>query len=108
METCNLISIINCAVKIIYEVFVRFNTRLGHSSKLYLLSLKCLKQFMVCLIAKWHCVLRTFTTEQLRLTLLEKSVYLQVDFVTLKVTLNSTVRFSNSLVTFFARIFDDH
>ena len=115
METCNLISIINCAVKIIYEVFVRFNTRLGHSSKLYLLSLKCLKQFMVCLIAKWHCVLRTFTTEPLSLTLLEKSVCLQVDFVTLnmdphvtKVTLNSTVRFSNSLVTFFARIFDDH
>ena len=38
METCNLISIINCAVKIIYQVFVRLNTTLSHSSKLYLFS----------------------------------------------------------------------
>ena len=45
MGTCYLISIINCVVKIIYQVFVRFNTRLAESSKLYLLSLKYLKQF---------------------------------------------------------------
>ena len=70
---------------------------------------------MVCQIAEWYCVLKTFTTETLRLTLLKKSVFLQVDFVILnmdphvtKATLNSIVRFSDSLVTYFAWIFDDH
>ena len=74
-----------------------------------------MKQFIVCSIAKWHGVLKIFTTELMNLTLLEKSIYLQVDIVTLnmhphvtKVALNSIVRFSANLVTYFARIFDEH
>ena len=59
--------------------------------------------------------MNTLATEPLSLTLLEKSGCLQVVFVTLNmgphvtkvVSLNSIVRFRNSLVTYFTRIFDD-
>ena len=76
METCNLISIV---VKIIYQVFVRFNTSRVTAVSFIFFPSNDLLHCQMTLCFEDICN----TTEPLSLILLEKSVCLQVDFVTL-------------------------